>query len=358
MVALAGLGDVADAGPGVVIGHDRDLVGGEPFEQLHPRLGGLRRVAVVGELHPRLFQQQDRVVAEVAKEAEGFPVRRHHEDGVAHGVAGRRDRLHAGQEFLAVLVEHDAVAHRQQVLAGVNDEVLQRAICLAFIGPEIEIGLGDVVLRVGEQHLAAVVHHAADVVDMGMGEHDGVDVLRLDAGFLHALLLTSGARAEILRRAHAGVEQDQLVAGVDDRRVLLEHDVFRREEIVGQHLLHLVVRHADESALGRTERQLAVGDDGDLGVAETEAVEIGRLRADLGRFRQRRFAKHGRCAEARAESKQRPSRYIWCHGASSTLASFLSLDLPKGERKTDRIPGQLQAALALSGSPHGGVARR
>jgi hypothetical protein len=31
--------------------------------------------------------------------------------------------------------------------------------------------------------------------------------------------------AEQLRRAHAGVEQDELVAHVDDRRVLFEHDI-------------------------------------------------------------------------------------------------------------------------------------
>ena len=175
-------------------------------------------------------------------------------------MAGRRDRLNAGQEFLAVLEEHQAVAHRHQVLAGVDHEILQRAAELAFIGPEIEIALRDVELRVGEQRLAVVADDAADMVDMRVRQHHRVDVAGLDAGFRHALLLPAGGRAERFRSAHAGVEQHELVAHVDDRRVLFEHDIVRRQEIVAQHLPYFFIRHADEGALGRAERQRAVGD--------------------------------------------------------------------------------------------------
>ncbi len=90
------------------------------------------------------------------------------------------------------------IPHRQQVLAGVHDEVLQRTAHLAFIGPEIEVALRDVVLRIGEQRLVVGVDDAADMVDMGVRQHDGVDILRLDAGFLHALLLPPGGRPERL----------------------------------------------------------------------------------------------------------------------------------------------------------------
>ncbi|GCC47026.1 hypothetical protein chiPu_0031366, partial [Chiloscyllium punctatum] len=214
---------------------------------------------------------------EVAEEGERLAARAHHEDGVAHGVAGRCDRGHAGQEFLAVLEEHDAVAHRQQVLAGVHDEVLQRTAHLAFVGPEIEIALRDVVLRIREQRLVVGADDAADMIDMGVRQHDGVDVLRLDAGFLHALLLPAGGRTERLGGAHAGIEQDQFVAGVDDRRILLEHDIVGREKIVGEHLLHLFLRHAGEGAGGIAERKRTVGDDGHFGIAEHEAVPIGCL---------------------------------------------------------------------------------
>ena len=147
---VAGLGDVAIAGPREVIGHHGDLVGRQHVQHFHPRLRRLLRIGVVGEFHQRLFQQQHPMVGEVAEEGEGFSVRGHHEHVVADGMSGRRHRLNAGQEFLAVLEEHQAVAHRQQIFSRMDHEILQRAAQLAFVGPEIEIALGDVELRVRE----------------------------------------------------------------------------------------------------------------------------------------------------------------------------------------------------------------
>ena len=130
------------------------------------------------------------------------------------------------------------------------------------------------------------------MVDMGVRQHHGVDIARLDPGFRHALLLAAGGGPEQLRCAHAGVEQDQLVAGVHDRRVLLQHDIVGVEEVVGQHLLHFFLRHAGEGAGGIAERQRAVGNYRHFGVAEDEAVPVGRLRAELWRLGQRAAAEH------------------------------------------------------------------
>jgi hypothetical protein len=55
------------------------------------------------------------------------------------------------------------------------------------------------------------------MIDMRVRQHHRVNVLRLDAGFGHAFLLTAGGRSERLGCTHAGVEQHQLVAHVDDR---------------------------------------------------------------------------------------------------------------------------------------------
>src|SRR5262249_52252467 len=242
----------------------------------------------------------------------------HHENGVTHGMARSCYGVHAWQEFLSVLVEHNAITHRHQVLAGVQDKILQRAAGLALIGPELEIALCNVELRIGKQHFAALVHYATDVVDMGVRKHHRIDFLRLDAGFLHALLLAAGGWAEVFRGAHAGVEQDQLVAGVHDRRILFQHDVFGRKKIVRQHFLYFVVRYADKGAFGRAEWQGTVGDDGDFGIAETEAIEIGRLGSKLGCLRQSAATEHGGCAKASPEGEQGPSRNIRRHGSSST----------------------------------------
>src|SRR5215216_6294933 len=67
---------------------------------------------------------------------------------MADRVPGREDRLDAGQELLAILDEVDAVAHRREVLARCVEEDLERLRDLGLVGPEIVVGLGDVVLRV------------------------------------------------------------------------------------------------------------------------------------------------------------------------------------------------------------------
>ena len=95
-------------------------------------------------------------MGEVADIGHGFAGRLDVEDGVADGVSGRADCRDAGQEFLAVLDEHDAVAHRQQVLLGLRQEGLQRPTRQLLVGPEFEVGLLDVELRVREIALAVV----------------------------------------------------------------------------------------------------------------------------------------------------------------------------------------------------------
>ena len=73
--------------------------------------------------------------------------------------------------------------------------------------------------------------------------------------------------------------------------------------------------------LDRAERQRAVGNHADFGVAQIEAVEILRLGAELRRLRQRAAAEHGRCAQtctkSGAECEQGSSRNILCHALSS-----------------------------------------
>jgi hypothetical protein len=74
-------------------------------------------------------------------------------------MAGRRYRLHAGQKFLAVLDEYHAVAVRQQLLARAGDKGSHHLVRkLAFVGPEVEIGLRHVDLSVGEDTHAVIGH--------------------------------------------------------------------------------------------------------------------------------------------------------------------------------------------------------
>src|SRR5215204_2954558 len=95
---------------------------------------------------------------------------------MADRVPGGEDRLDAGQELLAVLDEVDAVADRREVLARRVEEDLERLRHLGLVGPEIVVGLGDVVLRVREVARAVVGDAAAAMVDMGVRHHHRMPV--------------------------------------------------------------------------------------------------------------------------------------------------------------------------------------
>ena len=122
------------------------------------------------------------------------------------------------------------------------------------------------------------------------------------------------------------------------------------EEVVGEHLPHFFLRHADEGAVGIAERQRAVGDHGHFGVAEHEAVPVGRLRAEFRRLGQRAAAEKGRSAQTGAKRKQRPSRNVHRHTSSSTV--FMNCSMLPG-----RIHPQLQAAPASRNWQVGGDGR-
>ena len=98
-------------------------------------------------------------------------LRRDHEGDVADRVSRRRDRLDAGQDFLSVLEEHDAVPVRQQLLARADDHPAKcRVGHFAFVGPEFEVGLRHVDLRVREVAGLGIGHQAEAMVGMGVGE--------------------------------------------------------------------------------------------------------------------------------------------------------------------------------------------
>jgi hypothetical protein len=85
---------------------------------------------------------------------------------------------------------------------------------------------------------SVVRNAAAAVVDVRMAHHHGVDILRVDPSLFHAAQQLAARRPEQFQAPHAGVEQDELVAGVDDECVLLQHHVLERQEVVGELLSH------------------------------------------------------------------------------------------------------------------------
>ena len=149
---------------------------------------------------------------------------------------------------------------------------------LAFVGPEFEVGLRHVDLRVREVAGLGIGHQAEAMVGMRVRQHDRVDVLGIDAGELEVVDQASAVVAHHLEGAEPGVEQHELVAGVEHQRVLLERYHVGRQEVVLQTALHVLLREALEHVAGRrSEVQRPVRHHGALEAAELEAVERRRL---------------------------------------------------------------------------------
>ena len=141
-----------------------------------------------------------------------------------------------------------------------------------LVGPEFQVGLGDIDLRVGEIAAAIRRHDPADVVDVRMGGDDRVDVGGVDAGLLEA-----GDQPPhvvvALDRAHAGLEQGELVTGIDHEDVLVQHDVVGRQELIVHHLAKFLRRGTAEGVFWVADRQRPVRHHGRLDGSELEAIE-------------------------------------------------------------------------------------
>src|ERR1700746_3266694 len=117
------------AGPRQMVDPRRHALGCEHIHDLDARLDALFGIGVEPDLHAR-FLHQDDMVHEVADDEQQLAARVYHEAGMSDRVPRGMHCLHAGENLLAVLVEHDAVPVRDEVLArgerGAFGSLLQR----------------------------------------------------------------------------------------------------------------------------------------------------------------------------------------------------------------------------------------
>jgi hypothetical protein len=109
----------------------------------------------------------------------------------------------------------------------------------ALGSPEIVLDAGDDVAGIREQRLAAF-HHAGDVVEVSVRQHHHVDLLRLETG--RAELRREPAAVRPLDEAAgavAGVEKNELLAGVDQHRREARLIGLGRQHVVAHQLLDL-----------------------------------------------------------------------------------------------------------------------
>src|SRR6266566_1081904 len=166
--AVALLGEMTDAGPRQMVDERRHALGCEHIHDLDARLDALLGIGVEADLHAR-FLHQDNMVHEVANDEERLAARINHKAGMSDRVPRGIHRLDAGKDLLAILVEHDAIPVRDQVLARGERRAFGRGAEPLVVGPEFQVGLGNIDLRVGEIAAAIGRHDPADMVDMRVG---------------------------------------------------------------------------------------------------------------------------------------------------------------------------------------------
>jgi hypothetical protein len=88
--------------------------------------------------------------------------------------------LYAGNDLLAILVEHDAIPVREEVLLGGERRSFTWGPEPLVVGPVLQVGLGNADLRIGEIAAAVRRHDPANMIDMRMGGDDRIDVIGVD----------------------------------------------------------------------------------------------------------------------------------------------------------------------------------
>ncbi len=243
-----------------------------------------------------MASEQVRIVGHVRLDVELGRARGEHIGRVADAVPHRRNRHDAGRELLVPLILRHLAAERVEYPAIVLEQVFHAALGgaahLAVVHPELPFRRRHQHFRVWESELVALVDQAIHVIAVEMRDDHRVDVGHLDAGGGEVLRQLAELALGLLEgaRAAAGVEQDELRAGVDhDRRVVMDHLVGRQIDRL-QRLAHLRDRRIGDVALRQREHARAIGEHRDLVRSDLVAIDAGRLLAGWRRCCLRRCA--------------------------------------------------------------------
>lgn len=145
------------------------------------------------------------------------------------------------------------------------------------------------------------------MVQVQVGEQDGVDLLRAITGGLHVRREHAGGGADAL--AGAGVHQDQLLAGVDQKGV--EGGLYPRglDRAAGQQGADLALGHALEQL--RRQVVVAIEQRRHFVVAHRQAVVTGYLGALDRRLRLGAKRCQGQCQGCSAQRAQQRMRHAF-----------------------------------------------
>ena len=113
---------------------------------------------------------------------------------------------------------------------------------------------------------------------MGVAQRHHVDRFGINARGPEIGEQVAGTRAVWLAKSHAGIDQDELAAGVDDERILVDHEIVLVEEIGGEHVVDPFLGQAPEQRRGGfAEPKRAIGNHRAFETTDLEAIGGGHL---------------------------------------------------------------------------------
>ena len=199
------------------------LAGGCIAEHLGAALDRLLAVDVKTDRHFRVFELHREVMHQIAHEQNALPLRGEAVRGAARRVPGLQLRIdHTRHGRLTGLERLEAPLGNIR-RGGVLGDFEIRLGALGGLGdglriePIISLCLCRVDRGIGEHRFLLCVDQPADMVQVQVSQQNRVDLGRLIPGGFHVVREHAGGCADAL--AGAGVHQNQLFAGVDQKRV-------------------------------------------------------------------------------------------------------------------------------------------
>src|SRR4029077_7808537 len=149
--------------------------------------------------------------------------------GMGRRMSWRRNIVHAGCDFAALLHEPGSVGDRRQVISSRPNRALlepvghRRTVDLAFVsaaGPVVPLRIDKDELSLRKRQRTRLRHQAADMVQMTVRQHDQIYALWRDSGPAQVCLEPGKAAegwAEFLTKT--SIDKDALPSRVDHQRV-------------------------------------------------------------------------------------------------------------------------------------------
>src|SRR6266404_5235969 len=183
--------DMSNSRERKMIAHHHDLIGGDAVQNGLARLDRLRGIVVEDGRPFGVLQTRHRVMGDVTHMDELLLARGEQDCGMGRRMSRRRNIVHAGCDFAALLHEPGSGGDRGQVISSCPNRALlelvghRRTVDLTFVtaaGPVVPLRVDKDELSLRKGQRARFRHKAADMVQMTVRRHDQIYALGRDSG--------------------------------------------------------------------------------------------------------------------------------------------------------------------------------